>query len=315
MDRATAGDLRERRKPLYCNAMASVPALAGMRVSLLGAGRVGSSLAYWAVGHGARLTAVASASPAGAARLAAELGGAACRPPDLRSADSDLLLVAVPDLALDAAATDLGSRPQAGVALHCAGSRDSSALAALRVRGSAVGAFHPLMAFPAVRRKAADAAGLVFGVDGDPAALELAARLAAAWGSKVVLVPPAARLLYHYAATLAAGGVLTLIALAEEIAGRVDLPAEVGEGYRRLAESALGAARGGSAAAAITGPVARGDARLVGAQLDAAARSTPESAGFEVRLGLETLRQIARERALTQPQLELRDSLLSRLLG
>lgn len=289
--------------------------LSGLRVSLLGAGRVGASLARWCVARGASMVSIASASPASAGRLAADLGGTPCAAAELTTGDADLLLVAVPDMALDKAAADLGTRAQAAVALHVAGSRDASVLAPLRRGGSAVGALHPLMAFPTVRRDAADAAGLVFGIDGDPAALALAGRLTAAWGARVVEVPAADRLLYHYAATLAAGGVLTMIAMAEEIAECIRLPAGVAEGYRRLAQSALEAAQGGPAAAAITGPVARGDSILVAAQLEAAAGATPGSADFEARLALETLRQIARRKALSTAQRELQESLRRRLLG
>lgn len=303
-------------------AAGSIQNLSGLRVSLLGAGRVGSSLAHWLVARGARMLSIASASPGSAGRLAAELGGEPCAAAGLATGDADLLLVAVPDQALDQAAAELGSRPQAAVALHVSGSRDASVLAPLRAggpagdgaRGSAVGTFHPLMAFPTVRRDPRDAEGLVFGVDADPAARALAERLTAAWGARLVEVPAAARLLYHYAATLAAGGVLTLIARAEEIAESAGLPNAVAEGYRRLAQSALEAARGGPAAAAITGPVARGDGVLVTTQLEAAP-SALDSADFETHLALETLRQIARREALTPAQQDLRERLRRRLLG
>ena len=50
---------------------------------------------------------------------------------------------------------------------------------------------------------------MFFAVDGDPEARALAGRLAAAWGGTAAEVPAEARPLYHFAATLAAGGVVT----------------------------------------------------------------------------------------------------------
>ncbi|HEX2253566.1 MAG TPA: NAD(P)-binding domain-containing protein, partial [Thermoanaerobaculia bacterium] len=98
--------------------------LADLTFALAGAGRVGGSLARWALAAGARLTAVASrgaGSPA-ARQLAAEAGCPLVALDELESAGSDLLLVAVADTALDAVADRLARRPQARVALHTAGS-------------------------------------------------------------------------------------------------------------------------------------------------------------------------------------------------
>ena len=77
-------------------------------------------------------------------------------------------------------------------------------------------------------------------MDGDPEARDLAFRLAAAWGAEAAEVPAAARPLYHFAATLAAGGVVTLLAAAEEIAERLGLPEAVTRGYLELCTGSRG---------------------------------------------------------------------------
>src|SRR4051812_22180650 len=193
--------------------------LAGLRFSLAGPGKVGSSLAGWAVAAGAELVAVAVRGALG----------------ELASGGQDLLLLALPDAVLAAAAAELARRPQAAVALHTSGSLDASVLAPLRAAGSAVGSLHPLKAFPEPLPDPAEARGVFFAVDGDPPARELAARLAAAWEGVPGEVPPAARPLYHFAATLAAGGIVTLLSTAGELGERLGLPAAVTRGYLELA--------------------------------------------------------------------------------
>ena len=95
---------------------------------------------------------------------------------------------------------------------------------------------------------------------GSPAAVALGRRLAAAWGAECGEIPPETRLLYHFAATLAAGGVTTLLSAAADLAGRLGLPPGVVSGYLELARGAIDAARDASdPARAITGPAARGD--------------------------------------------------------
>jgi predicted short-subunit dehydrogenase-like oxidoreductase (DUF2520 family) len=254
--------------------------LAGLRFSLAGPGKVGSSLARWAVAAGAEMVAAAGR-------------GSLDR---LETAGQDLLLLALPDAALLPAAAVLARRPQAAVALHTSGSLDASVLAPLRAAGSAVGSLHPLKAFPEPLPDPAEARGVFFAVDGDPAARELAKRLAAAWGGVPGEVPPAARPLYHFAATLAAGGVVTLLAAAGEIAGRLGLPEAVTRGYLELARGAVAAAgrtldADRPLAAAITGPVARGDAATMARQLAALQASAPDALPLAHAIARETLRQ------------------------
>jgi predicted short-subunit dehydrogenase-like oxidoreductase (DUF2520 family) len=245
-----------------------------------GPGRVGSSLARWAEAAGAERV-----GAAGREDLA-----------ELSTAGQDLLLIAVPDTALAEAAATLARRPQAAVALHTAGSLGASVLAPLREAGAAVGSLHPLKAFPRPLPDPAEARGVFFGIDGDPAALALARRLAGAWGSVAGEVPAEARTLYHFAATLAAGGVVTLLAVAQEIADKLGLPPQVAQGYLELARGAVAAARdtlgaGLPLSSAITGPVARGDRATLHRQLEALRHVSPDKLPLALFTALETLRQ------------------------
>ncbi len=178
--------------------------------------------------------------------------------------------------------------------LHTAGALDASVLAPL-APGSAVGTLHPLKAFPRPLLDPREAHRTFFALDGDPTALTLGHRLAEAWGGVAAEVPPAARPLYHLAATWAAGGVVTLVALAGEIGERLGLPPEVAAGYLELARGALAAVGDdGRAERALTGPVARGDAPTMARLLDALAAFAPEKLPLALELARETLRQHAR---------------------
>jgi predicted short-subunit dehydrogenase-like oxidoreductase (DUF2520 family) len=268
--------------------------LKGLRFSLAGPGKVGSSLARWAAAAGAQLVAVAGRRPG----VAAWPGGPPCvAVADLASAGQDLLLIAVGDGALPEVTAELARRPQAAVALHTSGSLDASALAPLRTAGSAVGSLHPLKAFPIPLPDPDQGRGVFFAVDGDPPAQDLAFRLAAAWGGVPGEVPAAARPLYHFAATLAAGGVVTLLALAGEIAGRLGLPEAVVRGYLELSHGALAAAAatldaGQPLPAAITGPVARGDAATVARYTEALRQFDPQRLALAETLAGETRRLV-----------------------
>ena len=267
--------------------------LAGLRFSVAGAGRVGSSLALWAVAAGAELAEIASRHPG---REAWPDGPRLVALDDLDTGGQDLLLIAVGDGAMTEVAARLARLPQARVALHTSGSLDASALAPLREAGSRTGSLHPLKAFPQPLPDPAEARGIFFAVDGDAEAKELAFRLAAAWGAVAAEVPADSRPLYHFAATLAAGGVTTLLAAAAEIAGKLELPEAVIRGYLELARGALaGAARaldeGRPLGSAITGPAARGDQATLERHFEALRALAPEKLDLAEILVRETQRQ------------------------
>jgi predicted short-subunit dehydrogenase-like oxidoreductase (DUF2520 family) len=270
------------------------PPLADLTFSLVGPGRVGASLAAWLAAAGAR-----SAGRAGRGDLGR-----------LATAGQDLLLLSVPDDVLPEVAAALAARPQARIVLHTAGGLPAAVLGPLREAGSAVGTFHPLKAFPRSLPDPAQACGVFFALDGDPEAVLLGRRLAVALGGEAAEVAAAARPLYHFAATLAAGGVTTLLAAAAEIAERLGLPPAVARGYGELARGAVAQVLdSGDAAAALTGPAARGDLATVERHLAELAQGAPEKLPLARELARETLRQRARREPPTDAQQRLATAL------
>lgn len=270
--------------------------LSGLTFSLAGPGRVGASLAAWLEAAGARRIAAAGRSG---------IGG-------LETAGQDLLLVAVPDPALREVAARLAERKQAAVTLHTSGNLDASALESLRTAGSAVGSLHPLKAFPRPLTDPVEAKGVFFAVDGDPEARTLAHRIAAAWGGASAEVEADVRPLYHFAATLSAGGAVTVLALAEDLARRLGLPDAAIRGYLELCRGAVAqAVATGTPATVLTGPAARGDRATVAGHLEALRELAPDKLPLVVHLARETLSQRERIGELTAEQRDLKEYLRS----
>ncbi len=243
-------------------------------IGFVGAGAVATTLARALSARGARIVAVASRRPERAAALAADLPG--CRPvPDAAAvvAVADLVLLAVPDDAI--APLDAALPWRAGqLAVHFSGARGASALAHAAASDAAVAALHPLMIFPRPAPDAASAlarlAGCTWALEApDPRASERLETLVAALGGRIVRLREADRVPYHLAAVLASNYVVALLGAAVAlwqdfgIAGPVALEALVPL-LRATVENlaALGPA------AALAGPVARGDAGTVAAHMD-----------------------------------------------
>ncbi len=272
--------------------------LTGLSVAILGPGKVGLSLGSWLQQAGAEVRWVASRTSESTTAAANQLNAEPERPDQLAGYPWDLLLVSVPDAAVTDCAQSLAgsasdNNRRGGVALHTSGSLGAEALHPLRGLGVRVGSLHPLLGFPAIRSE--PPAGIVYGFDGDPEACELARSVANAFGGQALPVAAEKRLLYHYCATLAAGGVSTLLSLVDELSDELDL-AGFRDGFLRLSQAVLTAAEDApDAAATITGPIARGDFSLADRQLFQAQARLPDAADFLRSLHRETRRQTLRE--------------------
>jgi len=301
--------------------IASAPApLSGLTFGLVGPGRVGSSVARWLLQRGAQLAVVSRRREAPLPRWTRGTGATAVPLRQLGAVaalagrELDLLLVAVPDASLEAAVEALAGGRAAAVVLHTAGGVDSEVLAPLRAAGVSVGGLHPLRAFPRALPSLAVARRTFFALQGDAPAVALGERIAAALDARAAVVPPAARLLYHLAASWAAGGTVTLLGAAVDVHRAARVPAAAAAGLHELALGALQEVEPTEAAAALTGPVARGDL-LVLRQLEELQRVDATLHPLAVLLALETLRQLARRSPPTEAQAALARALLERALA
>lgn len=282
--------------------------LAGLRLSLVGPGKVGSSVARWLLAAGVQMSAVVRRGGGRLPRWAAAAGARAVELDELASAGDDLLLVAVPDGALAAVAARLAAQPQAPVALHVSGLRTAEALAPLRAGATAVGGWHPLRSFPRALPSPALARKTFFAIQGDAPARELATRLSFALGAPHAEVPAAARALYHLAATWAAGGMVTLLGAAVDLHRHAGVSPAAAPGLVEMGRSALALADTASPVATLSGPVVRGEATYL-EQLAALREAFPVVHPLAVLVGLEALRQLAERGPLDPSQEILRTAL------
>lgn len=181
------------------------------------------------------------------------------------AAGVDLLVVATPDAAVEEVAAAVAPVPSTVVA-HLAGSLTLHVLDSHPRRAS----IHPILSMPTA---STSLAGAWFAVAGDP----LAERVVADLGGRAVRVAEERRVLHHAAATIAANHLVALLGQVERVAGAAGVPLEA---YLSLAAGALANVEAMGPAAALTGPVRRGDEATVArhvAALDPAERRAYEA--------------------------------------
>lgn len=168
--------------------------------------------------------------------------------------DVDLLVVATPDSAIADVAARVAPGPGVVVA-HLAGSLGLDVLAPHRRRAG----IHPLRAIPT---PATDLAGAWFAVAGD----EMAQQVVADLGGRPVTVADADRAAYHAAACMASNHLVALLGQVERVAATAGVPLAA---FLDLTRGTLDDVERLGAAAALTGPVRRGDAATVARHVQA----------------------------------------------
>jgi len=177
-------------------------------------------------------------------------------------ADVDLVILAVPDAEIGAAASALTPRASLIVG-HCSGATSLAPLAPHNAFS-----LHPLMTVTGTGAQFTGAAAALSA--GSPAAETAASAVADALGLRTFSVDDGERAAYHAGASIASNFLVTLLAVAEQVSGvdRQELAPLVRasvENWERL-----------GAELALTGPVARGDHATVERQRSAVADQAPE---------------------------------------
>ncbi len=258
-------------------------------LSLVGPGRAGSAFARSWLAAGASLREIIARDPVRALEAAKRLGGGAPRAFSGPLADCEILVLAVPDDSLAAAARSLAGRLRCRAAFHLSGALPASALEPLRLAGACAGSLHPLRVFAGSPGETWN--GAFVAMEGDPEALLLGGQIVEAVKGRAHRITAGAKPLYHAAATLAAGGTAAVISLASRAWERAGIPEEVGRpALAALAETAAAAARVQDFSEAFTGPVARRD-RVTLAAHRAALADSPDVLEVYALLAAETLRR------------------------
>ncbi|CAN5179805.1 hypothetical protein BH24ACT23_BH24ACT23_04240 [soil metagenome] len=244
--------MRELERGHPATAATDAPATPG-RLVIVGAGRAGG--------------AIASAASAGG--LDVEVVGRGGGSADEHS----LVLLCVPDAAIADACAAIVPGIESGTPVgHVSGATGLDSLAAATAAGCPVFSLHPLQTIPSPSADLAGAPSAIAASDGQTLARVRA--LAEALGMRPFEVPETGRAAYHAAASMASNFLVAL----EESAVRALTAAGVSDPRSVLSPLVLRTAANwaDAGAAALTGPIARGDEDTVAAHVDALTERAPE---------------------------------------
>lgn len=297
--------------------MSSTPSVddrpARLSVGVVGAGRVGSVLGAALAQAGHRVVAVSGVSDASRRRAEALLPGVPVVPPTEVLEAAELVLLTVPDDVLPELVAGIAASDavRAGALMvHTSGRYGVAVLDPVTRQGALPLALHPAMTFTGRQEDLARLPGACFGITAPEPLRPIAEALVVEMGADPQWVDEDARPLYHAAL---AGGANHLATLVNE---SVDLLRRCGVAEpERLLAPLLGASLDNalrSGDAALTGPVARGDAGTVAAHVAVLREVSPDTAAAYVAMA-----RLTADRALAAGLLkpEAAEALLDVLAG
>lgn len=278
--------------------------LATIRFAVIGAGRLGASMALAMRAKGADLVAYSCLTADGRDRARRFLGPEAT--PDLATIAGlrpSVYIITVPDASLSEVAAALAREIRshempsgdAPIVLHTSGANSVDELAPCVDAGAAILAFHPLQTFSEPLTGSTRFAGSAIAVTPGPGprydqARDFGFRLARSLGSQPFLLEDDQKVLYHAAACVASNYLVTLEHCARRIFVQAGMPEDQAVAYfMPLVRGAIENLAMQGPVAALTGPLSRGDSNTIAAHLRDLADKVPDLVPLYRTLGLATL--------------------------
>ena len=209
----------------------------------------------------------------------------------------DLVFITTPDSAISSVAASVRWRVGQEVA-HCCGASGRELLKSAAGQGAVTGAFHPFQTFAGIAGpdQAMDRlAGVTFAISAGGDLADFLTALAKDLGGRAVIIEDDSRPLYHAAAILSCGYLVTLLQTALRTLEDSGFTKEGAlEAVLCISRSTLDNVELLGLADSVTGPLVRGDAGTVREHLEALERSSPPVAALYAALteiSLPTARQ------------------------
>lgn len=277
--------------------------MTSLRFAVIGAGRLGASLALALRAKGPRLLGYTSATPTGLAKAQGWLGGTpAATLQELVGHAPDLYFVTVPDSELESVASrlsDLLEPTRVQTVIHTSGATSVEVLRPCALKGATTLKFHPLQTFadPPQASSRFKGAAVAITPDDSDSASEMGLALARMLDMRPFMLADEDRTLYHAAATLACNYFVTLEHLANALFVESGLPrGEALQMFLPLVSATLENVETKGTVDALTGPLSRGDVETVADHLAALHRKAAWLLPLYKQLGAFTL-ELVRARA------------------
>ena len=266
-----------------------------MRAGIIGAGRVGCSLALALSKKGLQGTGVYGRNAESVRIILEGQAVTAFERMDELVKNCDTIFITVPDQAISEVARlivqSCNSSDLTGKTfLHCSGALASGVLSCIRETGGFTGSLHPIQTFPDKTNSWESMYNIFFGFEGTSEAEATAEKVVSLLEGRILRVNTEGKSLYHAAACILSNYMVALSYSAGQLLEGAGINADIGlKAFAPLVRSTVGNIERLGNIDALTGPISRGDTDTVEAHLDAMEGKFPDAAMLYRSLGRATV--------------------------
>ena len=245
------------------------------KIAVVGAGLVGTALAYLLKEKGYTLVGLADLREE-SLKKAAALIGTKLRTTTVAEEitdEADLIFITTSDSAIQDACDGIAQKGgfHAGqIVVHTSGALPSTILKGAQERGALIASMHPLQSFADVKQAMKIIPSSIFNLEGDAGAIPALKELVQELGGKSLAINTEGKPLYHAAAVVACNFLVTLVYLSYQLFEAIDISQDdAARALLPLIKGTVNNIEHLGPVKALTGPIARGDVDVIRGHLDA----------------------------------------------
>ncbi|MCX7983986.1 MAG: DUF2520 domain-containing protein [Bacteroidetes bacterium] len=236
-------------------------------MSIIGAGKVGTSIGILFYNNGFSIASVISRTKRSAESLARSVRCTrySTTVKDLHP-NTGILVFAVPDSVLETLVREVAwTSKRVRYAFHTSGAMLSDVLTPLKKSGCIIFSLHPIQTFPTIltlEEQLKALHGITYGFEGPPESFSFARSIVTMFGGSILRIPKEKKILYHTACVFASNYPVVLLGIVENLLASVSKKATL-KNLKPLIEASIHNALRLGPSSALTGPVVRCDAQTI----------------------------------------------------
>lgn len=265
-----------------------------MRMSFIGAGKVGTALGIYFKNNGFMIEGYYSKSSDSTHRASLLTESKAFKNLDELMATTDFIWITVNDDALEEVDTQLATvevpLEQLPIIAHTSGAHSSNILKNLKQKGYRVYSIHPLQAFNELSISIETLKSTVFTLEGETKDMEQIFRIFERTHNAYFVINEQSKTLYHAGACVLSNYLVTLMDVGFNLLEQAGLKRdEIFEAFEPLIMGTLGNIKAKDPKQALTGPISRGDVKTLSKHVKALEQHDPSALAFYQSMGLKTI--------------------------
>jgi predicted short-subunit dehydrogenase-like oxidoreductase (DUF2520 family) len=240
-----------------------------MKIGIIGAGKVGTSLAFVLKKKGFHIVGVSDSVEASLKTAEKYLGKDVLYTQNNMDvvAMSETIAITTQDRVIQDIVDEINAKAErldGKLIFHTSGADPSSVLMPLDKKGAFLGSFHPLQTFPDIESAIGVLQDTCMFVEGDKDAIPILRHLGDHIGAKVYVIAGKDKVLYHLSAVFVCNLLSALFYSGKELMKKINIDFEP---FIPIIEATIKNIESKGPLAALTGPVVRGDVKTVQAHL------------------------------------------------